>query len=96
VLTSGSAARLDANVTGAASTSALPLPGATRAPTTPKLVWPAAPLTVPHSDVPLAVQLTEPDSTTSAGSGSLTVTLFASLMPPLTTVMVYVPPRPGV
>src|SRR5438105_6826570 len=81
VLTSGSAARSGANDTGADSTSAFAAPGATRAPVAPKLVWPLAPPTMPHVDVPFAVQLAAPDSTTPAGSGSLTVTLFASLTP---------------
>jgi hypothetical protein len=57
VLTSGFAVRLAANVTGAVKTSALARPASTRAAVVPKLVWPAAPVTTPQLDVPLATHV---------------------------------------
>jgi len=96
VFTRGDVVILDAKATGTVNVSALPPPALTRAPDVPKLVPPAAPVTAPHSDVPEATQVALAESVTPAGSGSVTVTLVASVRPPLLTTTTYVAVPPGV
>ncbi len=85
-----------ANATGAVNTSALAAPASMRASVEPKLVWPIVPVTVPQLDVPFATHVAFAASATPAGSGSVTVTLNASVTPVFATVTVYVAVPPGV
>jgi hypothetical protein len=73
----------------------LPAPAPTRAAVAPKLVCPAAPVTVPHAALPVALHVTSPLSVTPDGSASLIVTSSASERPPLVTMIVYVAVPPG-
>ena len=94
--TRGSSARSDAKATGTLNTNELPAPAAIVAPLALKLACPLAPVTVPHVELPLAVQRTLPLKLTPAGSASSTETSNASLEPVLATVTVYVAAPPGV
>ena len=88
VLTSGFVVMPAANATGTLNTSEFPAPASTRAASAPKLVCPVIPLTVPQAEVPVALQITLPDSFAPAGSESATVTFKASERPAFATVTV--------
>ena len=96
VLTSGFVVMPGANATGTVNVSALPAPAPTVAAVVPKLVWPESPVTAPHTDVPAATHVTFAESVTPAGSGSVTVALFAFESPVFVTTTVYVAVPPGV
>ena len=87
VLTSGSVVMPAAKATGTFRVST-PVPAPSCAPVTPALVPPTTPCTVPQLALAEDAQVTVPAMVTPAGSGSLTVTATASLMPVFATLIV--------
>ena len=96
VLTMGLAVIAGSNATGTVNVKKLAAPAEICAPVVPKLVWPAMPVTVPHTATPAGTQVAVPLSVTPAGNGSFTVSASASDGPALVTLIVYVAVPPGV
>ena len=88
MLTSGLVASPDAKATGTVNVSLFAAPAAIVAPVVPKLVCPVVPVTTPQFAVPAATQVAFAFRVTPAGSGSVSVTLFAFDGPAFVTVTV--------